>query len=53
MSARINNAAVFVSRNRTVIKTAVVLGLVIASVIGMALSVDAVALAGSSTGGTY
>jgi hypothetical protein len=53
MSTQITNATVFVNRNRTVIKTAVVFGLVIASVIGMAFNVDTTALAGSATGGTY
>ena len=53
MSARIANASSFVVRNRTAIKTAIMLGLVVASVIGMALQVDAVALAGGGNGGTY
>ena len=53
MSARINNASAFVVRNRNSIKTVVVLGLAIATVIGMALGVDGTALAGGGTGDTY
>ena len=53
MVSRINNLNAFVTRNRNGIKTVVVLGLVIASVVGMAFNVDAVALAGGGIGGTY
>jgi ABC-type transport system involved in cytochrome c biogenesis permease component len=53
MSTHINNAAALVIRNRTTIKTAVIFGLAIATVIGMALGVDGTALAGGSGGGTY
>jgi len=43
----------FVLRNRSEIKTVLVFGLAVATVIGMALGVDGTALAGGGTGGTY
>lgn len=42
-----------VVRNRFRIKTAIVLGLILAVAIVMAIHVDAVALAGPGIGGTY
>jgi hypothetical protein len=50
----LQNVSAFVVRNRTTIKTVVVLGLAVVTVVGLALGVDATAFAdGGSGGGTY
>jgi hypothetical protein len=49
----LQDVSAFVVRNRTTIKTVVVLGLAIVTVVGLALGVDGTALAGGSGGGTY
>jgi len=53
MSAHIQTASAFIVRNRSTIKSVVMFGLVVATVVGMALGVDSIALAGGGSGGTY